>query len=216
VQKLFFRKQARIEQGFEKFLGCIQRCIEIFATAVLSYLEHGPGDSFERAVELVDRAESEADELRKEIEQVLFANELMPDSRGDMLNLLESCDKIANRVESVIRHICLRRVQIPGELNSSIREMLVPVQTSVETLLAAVRLLFSDPGSARPAIHDVERLESEVDRIQQDAVRALYRMDLELARKMQLETTIHDIASIADRAEEVSNLLQIVAIKRTL
>ena len=47
-------------------------------------------------------------------------------------------------------------------------------------------------------------------------MRALYRMDLELARKMQLETTIHDIASIADRAEEVSNLLQIVAIKRTL
>jgi len=216
VRKLFFRKQARIEQGFEKFLGCIQRCIEIFSTSVLSYLEHGPGESFERAVALVDRAESEADGLRKEIEQVLFANELMPDSRGDMLNLLESCDKIANRIESVIRTMCLRQVQIPDEIKSSIKEMLVPVQTSVETLLTAVRLLFSDPASARPAIHDVERLESECDRIQQDTVRAIYRMDLELAHKMQIEMTIHDIASIADRAEEVSNLLQIVAIKRTL
>lgn len=216
MRKLFFRKQARIERGFEEFLGCIQRCIEIFSTGMLSCLEHGPGESFERSAELVDRAESEADKLRKEIEQVLYANELLPDSRGDMLNLLESCDKIANRIESVIRNLCLRRVAVPDEIKGDLKEMLVPVQTAVETLLTAVRLLFTDPASARPAIHDVERLETECDRIQHDTVRTVYRMELDLAHKMQLEATIHDIGSIADRAEAVSNVLQIVAIKRTL
>lgn len=216
MPRFFFRKQARIEQGFESFLGCIQRSIELFSTGMLSYLEHGPGESFERCTALVDRAESEADKLRKQIEHELYANELLPDSRGDMLNLLESCDKIANRIESVIRSLCLRQVAIPDDLKGDIKEMLVPVQTSVETLLTAVRMLFTEPASVRPAIHDIERLETECDRIQHATIRTVYRSGLDLAHKMQLETTIHDIGSIADRAEAVSNVLQIVAIKRTL
>jgi predicted phosphate transport protein (TIGR00153 family) len=216
VRNLFLRKQAHIEQGFEAFLGCIQRCVEIFCTGMLSYLEHGPGESFDRASALVARAESEADTLRKDIERVLYKNELLPDSRGDLLNLLESCDKVANRIESVIRRVCLRQVQIPDEIKTHIKEMLVPVQTCVETLITAIRLLFPEPSRAKPAIDDVERLESECDKIQQATTRLIFRMDLDLARQLLLEQTINDIGSIADRAEDASHLLEIIAIKRAL
>jgi predicted phosphate transport protein (TIGR00153 family) len=217
LRNLFFRKQAHIEQGFEEFLGCIQRCVEIFSTHMLSYLEHGPGESFSRAADLVARAESEADDIRHEIERVLYKNELLPDSRGDLLRLLESCDKVANRIEAVINNLCLRRVEIPEPTDAKIKQMLIPVETAVITLLTAVRLLFSQPKNVKPAVADVERLESEADKIQHAGVREIYEMaDLDLAHKMQLERTLNDVGSIADRAEDAAHTLDIIAIKRTL
>ena len=216
VKGLFFRKQVRIEQGFEEFLGCLERCLEIFCTGFLSYLEHGPGESFNRAVELVERAESKADDLRREIERVLYKNELLPDSRGDMLTLLEWLDKVANRIEGAIRNVCIRRVEIPDSVAVRIKAMLVPLQTCVETLLTAVRLLFFEPGKVKAATDDVERLETECDTIQHMTVREIYAMDLELAEKIQLERLISEIGSIADRAEDVASILEIIAIKRTV
>lgn len=216
MKNIFFRKQVVIERGFEQFLGCIQRCLEVFVTGLLSYLEHGPGESFERATELVQRAESKADTLRKEIERVLYKNELLPDSRGDLLNLIEWLDKVANRLEAVIRNIYLRNVDIPDAIKPNIKDMLVPTQTCVETLLTAVRFLLSEPGKAKAAVDDVDRLESECDVIQHATIRTIYKMDVELAQKIQLERLISDIGSIADKAEDVGTVLEIIAIKRTL
>lgn len=216
VRHLFFRKQAHIEQGFEEFLGCIQRCVEIFCTGVLDYLEHGPGESFEKSTQLVQRAESKADTLRKEIERVLYKNELLPDSRGDLLNLLEWLDKVANRLESVIRNMYLRKVEVPPELKGNIKSMLVPMQTCVETLLTAVRLLFSEPSKSKPATDDVDRLETECDRLQHTTIKHIYEMQLDLAHKMQLERLVYDVSSVADRCEDAAMAVEIMAIKRSL
>jgi len=183
---------------------------------MLSYLEHGPAASFEKSRELIERAESQADFLRRDIERMLYEHELLPDSRGDLLNLLEECDRVANRIESVIRNVSMRRVEIPSELNRCVAEILVPSQSAVETLMAAVRLLFVEPAKVKPAVDDIDRLESECDQIQHTTIRSIYGMDLELARKMQLEALIKDLGSIADRAEGAAHALEIISIKRTL
>ncbi len=216
MRNFLFRKQARIEQGFEQFLGCIQRCIEIFDTAMLSYLEHGSGESFEKSRELVERAESSADEIRKDIERILYKHELLPDSRGDLLTLLELCDHVANRIESVIRGISMRQVKIPEVLHQPIKDMMVPSQSAVDTLMTAVRLLFVEPDKVRLAVDDVERLESECDQIQHATIRAIYKMDIDLAQQIQLERLINDLGTIADRAEDAAHSLEIIAIKRSL
>ncbi len=216
MRNFLFRKQARIEQGFEQFLGCIQRCIEIFDTAMLSYLEHGSGESFEKSRELVERAESSADEIRKDIERILYKHELLPDSRGDLLTLLELCDHVANRIESVIRGMSMRQVKIPEVLHQPIKDMMVPSQSAVDTLMTAVRLLFVEPDKVRLAVDDVERLESECDQIQHATIRAIYKMDIDLAQQIQLERLINDLGTIADRAEDAAHSLEIIAIKRSL
>jgi uncharacterized protein Yka (UPF0111/DUF47 family) len=41
-------------------------------------------------------------------------------------------------------------------------------------------------------------------------------MEVELAQKIQLERLVNDVGSIADRAEDVASVLEIIAIKRTL
>jgi predicted phosphate transport protein (TIGR00153 family) len=216
LRNFLFRKQAHIEQGFEQFLGCIQRCSEIFDTAMLSYLEHGSGESFEKSRELVERAESSADEIRKDIERILYKHELLPDSRGDLLNLLELCDHVANRIESVIRGVSMRQVDIPQVLHDRIKLMLVPSQSAVETLMTAVRLLFVEPDKVKLAVDDVERLESECDQIQHATIRAIYQMEIDLAQQIQLERLINDLGTIADRAEDAAHALEIMAIKRKL
>ncbi|MBW2458838.1 MAG: DUF47 family protein [Deltaproteobacteria bacterium] len=216
MRRFLFKKQARIEQEFEQFLGCIQRCNEIFDTAMLSYLEHGPGESFEKSRELIERGESHADQIRRDIERILYQYELLPDSRGDLLNLLELCDHVANRIESVIRNVSMRQIDIPDSIHPCVKEMMVPSGSAVDTLTTAVRLLFVEPAKVKPAVDDVERLESECDQVQHATIRSIYHLDIDLAHQIQLERLINDLGSIADRAEDAAHALEIIAIKRML
>ena len=216
MRRFFFRKQVEIGQGFENFIGCIQRSIDLFSAAMLDYLEHGGSESFDRSCHLIDRAESEADDLRLKIERNLYKNELLPDSRGDLLSLLEWCDKIPNRVEAVVNNILLRKIEIPVELKPCIKELLEPIQSSVETLLVAVRLLLKEPSKTKAVVDDVDRLESECDELEYRTIRNIYNLDIDLAHKIQLERLLTDIGSIADRCEDAAHRLEIIAIKRTL
>ena len=212
----FFKKQAKIESKFEGFLGCLQRCLEVFLPGMLSYLEHGRGESFEKSVELAHAAESEADDLRMDLERTLYKQELLPDSRGDLLKLLESCDKVANRIEDGMYSISMRKIELPEGLKGDFQDLLKPVEKSVLTLIKAVRVFFVEPCNVRQFVEEVDRHESECDQLQHRIIRKIHAMDIDLAWKMQVDGLVREIGSISDTAEAASRGLDIMAIKRTL
>ncbi len=212
----FFRKQAHLEAGFESFLGCIERCLEVFLPGMLSYLEHGLGESFEKSVSLAHAAESEADDIRTDLERTLYKEELLPDSRGDLLGLLEACDRVANKTEDVLFSISIRRIEPPGELREDFQALLGKVEASVRTLLKGMRVFFVHPSEVRPFVEEVDRHESECDHIQHEILRKVYALDWHLSRKMQIDDLVKEIGAISDAAEGASRRLDITAIKRNL
>ena len=213
---LFFKKQARIEAGFENFLGCLERSLAAFVTGMLSYLEHGLGSSFEKSVEMAHRAESEADDQRVELERTLFSKELLPDSRGDLLLLLEVADKIANRTEDVMFSIAIRQIETPPALAEDIKVLVEWVEQCGCAALTAIRMLFKDPRGVREIVEEVDRMESECDRKGHMIVRRIYSMEVDLAQKLLLDRLVGEISNIADAAEATASRLDIIAIRRAL
>ena len=64
------------------FFDKLSEAAVVYRLAVRVYLKEGMNEEFQRRLDNVNALESEADKLRREIEQQLYTNTLIPDSRG--------------------------------------------------------------------------------------------------------------------------------------
>ena len=110
---LFSPKSPKFYGMIDDYLVKVSECMEIFQKALLVYLEQGDCLLFQQLVEQIDEAESKADHLRRDMELTLYEKALIPESRGDLLGILESVDKIPNKAESVVFQLDTEGLQIP-------------------------------------------------------------------------------------------------------
>ena len=110
----FWKKQAKIEQMVEEYLAESSRCLAAFGKAFEEYFECGCSEAFAERVSQVQQCEWAADQKRREVEQEMFRQALIPHLRGDILSLLEALDEVPNECEEVTREIRLQGVLVPG------------------------------------------------------------------------------------------------------
>jgi uncharacterized protein Yka (UPF0111/DUF47 family) len=65
-------------------------------------------------------------------------------------------------------------------------------------------------------LHKVFFYEKEADRIGNNLIRLIFKMDIELSQKMHLRYFIRHTQRVTDRAEEVADRLTIYTIKRSI
>ena len=61
----------------------------------------------------VSHLEATNDSLRREIENQLYAQMIMPDMRSDILKLIEGCDKIINKYETDLILLSIEKTKNP-------------------------------------------------------------------------------------------------------
>ncbi len=89
-----FRGTRELANEIDTFLDKLSQSGLLFKRAVQIYLADGYGAEFEEKLQSVNRLESEADGLRRSIETQLYTQTLIPESRGDVLGLLENLDSV--------------------------------------------------------------------------------------------------------------------------
>lgn len=74
--------------------------------------------------------------------------------------------------------------------------------------------LFSNLRSVRLYVEEVSRQESEVDRYEKELLKDVFEnQNLDLARQYQLKTIIKELGSISNLAEDVGDVVLIIASK---
>lgn len=91
---MFWWKKIAIEERLDCYFEECDRCFQMFEKAIATLLEAGNGPAFESAVDRAHESESGADDLRREIELTLYGRALLPESRDDLLDLLENFDAL--------------------------------------------------------------------------------------------------------------------------
>jgi predicted phosphate transport protein (TIGR00153 family) len=214
---LFFgRKQRAVESLIERYLDRVDECIGSFAACLESMLG---GDPFEVVVEkarATHQAESRADDTRREICILLYGKALFPESRGDILGLLESTDKLANAADAVVRKIRHQHLSVPTQWAGDVRELVARSCTCSRELVKAVRMLFQDYHSAMHLADRVGELESRADDSEFALIEKIFCSDLTTGEKILLRDLVSNISDIADRAENAGDRVRIVAIKRKI
>ena len=97
-----FHRTRELEVKIDQFLDCLSESGLVFRAAIEAYINEGCSEAFSEKHHHVDRLEGDADNLRRDIETQLYTQTLIPESRGDVLGLLENLDHIINLMESVL------------------------------------------------------------------------------------------------------------------
>ncbi len=210
-----FRRTKELNAKITEFLNNISESSLLFSQACNTYMESGINDDFDILLGKVAVLEARNDQLRRTIEAQLYEHTLIPESRADVLELLEGTDKIVNLFESRLYQFSVEKIYIPDNLKPMYAELVESVIRAVEALIRSVRAFFTDPNDVSHHLHKVMFFEKQGDMTGTKLKRAIFDNENdELSHKIQLRMLCDDIDSIADIAEDIADSLSIFAIKR--
>ncbi len=112
-----FRRTRALESEIDAFLDKLSESGLLFKRAVQIYLDEGASADFDEQLQAVNRMESEADELRRSIVTQLYTQTLIPESRGDVLGLLENLDRLINLQEGTLWSFSIERRSLSASLS---------------------------------------------------------------------------------------------------
>ncbi|PIE01417.1 MAG: hypothetical protein CSA81_11920 [Acidobacteria bacterium] len=212
---LFFRKTKALERDIDQFLDQIVQGALAFVEGINSYLDNNE-TTFERHLKRLNKMEGQADKMRRRIETDLYVHTLIPDSRGDVLGLMESSDKVLNILSETLAQFSVESPDILPELQDNYKQLARLSCQSVEQMVLAIRAYFRDLPAVRDAVAKVLFYEKEADQTAEEIKRIVFKTDLPLSHKFHHRYFALHIESISDEAENVCDRLSIASIKRDL
>ena len=212
----FWKKQADVRQMIDEYLNTVDICMERFHDSMARFLVTGCTQEFDHEVEEVHKFESMADDLRRKIQMTLYGKALLPDSRGDLLVLLEFYDRIPGAAEEALFLTQVLCLAIPAEMLDDVHKLVDVNVEAYRRVRESMNTLFDNPNETLYQTRGVDAKESESDRLERTLIRKGFRSDMEVGEKMLFKELVQLIGRISDQAENTADRIGIVAIKRQI
>ena len=210
-----FSKTKALEAQTEEFCDKVSEGSLAFRIGLSAYFA-GDREAFTEKQQHVSEIESRADELRRDIQRRLYVETLLPESRGDVLELLENSDEILNACESAMWQFLIEKPDFNEEVSGELTKLVDTVVSSVDALVSALRAFFRGEPSISDHMHKVIFYETEADKINHHVLALVFEGESDLSYKNQVRHFVLHIDSIADIAEDVADRLAIFALKRAI
>ncbi|WP_245874112.1 DUF47 domain-containing protein [Alkalispirochaeta sphaeroplastigenens] len=214
---VFASRAKTLELEIEQFLGLVDQSAMLLEEAVKKYIQ-GDLELFEKQCSEIDRIERDADDLRRQIKHRLYAEMLIPDSRGDVLGLLENTDSICDVAKRVTTHFSIEKPEIYPFLKDDFLELTEICRKAVQELTLAERAFFRELYRVTEHLDKVHFWEHQADEVEDRLKRKAFESpDIkEFSKRVHMRFFAERISLLADEAEAVGERLAISAIKRTL
>lgn len=211
---LLFRKERQVEELIGQYLDNLRMAHENFLNAMNVYFDKGLCEDLDFLVEQTHKVESKADDIRNEIETIMYAKALIPESRGDILGLLEAIDQVPSLFERVLYMIQTQRLLTPDFLVLDIKELIRISIECCDLLIKQVEALFKKSQDIRSLESTIDSNESHCDHIERRIITKVFDSDLDPFQKLQLKEMVLQIGEISDQADRVSRRVYIISVKR--
>ena len=210
------KRKIGIEKEVDEFLDRVSEAGLLCKQGMDVYLK-GDMEVYATYLKSIRDTEHKGDALRRSLEKNLYEKTLIPESRGDVMELLEDMDALLDRYTGLIWQFEIERPDICVEFHDDFRELLSHSVESVEADVRSCRAFFKNINAVADHIHKVSFWEKESDKVSTRLQRAIFgRKDLRLSHKMHLRFFVKQVDRIADEAEDVADRLNIYVIKRML
>ena len=212
--KIFFKKQRQIEFLIYDYLDNLKMTEQYFSEALNTCFEKGICGDFDFLTKQTHKFESKADDIREEIKTLMYGKALIPESRGDIMGLLESIDEIPRILELILQMIKTQKLVIPDFIVLDIKELIEVSLESCDLLFKQASALFKKSEELRSLVSTIEHNESHCDHIERRIVSKIFDSDIDPFQKLQLKELIIHIGEISDQADRVSKRINIISMKR--
>lgn len=207
----------------------ITNVVKKFEDLIIVYFSERNLDRAKRIGRELSELETKADKGRRDFLRVLHEGAFLPAFRGDLAWLAERLDRVADTSEGAMRAILLReqlstalakaekKSKKVKEWRSRFVEMAKLTTQTVEVLQGSMEALETNIDVALRKASEVDKLEHEVDLIEQGLVNDMYELEklFDPLSIVQLSDVIRRFGNISDRAEDMSDSVAILAMTLT-
>ncbi|RAK08468.1 hypothetical protein C8C77_11231 [Halanaerobium saccharolyticum] len=215
---ILFGRSKELEIEITEYLDLVNQGALTFKRDLKRYIKKD-FELFEEALIDIKEIENNADEHQKDIKYKLYKYMLIPDSRADVLNIIEEIDTITDLAKEVIYEISIEKPVIPAQLESDFLELVENSAEAVDMLVKAVRSFFEEIAQVNDYVNKVHFFEHQADKNEERLKRRIFSeecQEVEIAYKLQLRYFIEEIAALSDQAEMVSEEVSVAAVKRRI
>jgi len=210
----FDNKERDIEVLMSEHIKFVMQAVSVLVELFDSYLKGE--DSYRELSKKIHDLEHEADKVRRKIELKMHEGAFLAMFREDFIRLSEAIDKIANKAEAVADCLTLERPEFPKEWHEDIMNLTKMSTVAFRPFLDIRDLLGNSLEKILEIASEIEEAEQKVDKIEWRLLERVFDSDLDLAHKLQLRDFVKRIAAISDLAEDASDVLEILVIKRRI
>jgi len=215
---MLFGRSKELEIKITEYLDLVNRGSLTFKRDLNRYIKKNFA-LFEESLNDIKEIENDADEHQKDIKYKLYKYMLIPESRADVLTIIEEIDTITDLAKEVIFEISIEQPIIPDELENDFLELVENSTEAVDMLVKAVRAFFEEISQVNDYVNKVHFFEHQADKNEERLKRKIFSdqfKKIDIAHKIQLRYFIEEIAALSDQAETVSEDVSVAAIKRRI
>jgi len=108
----------------------------------------------------------------------------------------------------------LQKLEFPKELNQNLERIVILSCEAIQLVYEAATRLLRRNGDIHKMADEIDAKETECDHAEQDTIEKIFSMDIEKADKILLKEFIIELGNLSDRAEDVSDRLTFLSVKR--
>lgn len=198
-------------------ISLVEKTLNAFYEVLKQYLkEETDIDELAGLMKLVHDLEGQADDVQDEATEVIMVSRLLPETKVELLRLVDRIDGVANKAESIIDHVFLfAHLKFPRDMRGQILDMMEVTLKQMKSAKEMVKLLFEDFRKAKEKVAEVDDHESYVDGVERKLISELRKWDVSIAEKYVYLNFIEKLADISDALEDVASLVeQIIAVRQ--
>ena len=201
--ELFDQHAARTTEGARAFMAMIQNYNDIPLR--------------EKYAAEIDTAERAADKVTAEVNRLLHRTFITPIDREQIHSLINSMDDICDLLQDSSEVMSLYNVTRIGEDVLRLGEISVRCCERVQHVVSLLpRLKEADVADAAlKTCEEIDRLESDADRVMRSAMSRLFRDDVEARELIKLKAIYEHLESISDRCEDVANVIEGIVLENS-
>jgi len=174
----------------------------------------GSFSELEAHAQRIDAAERAADKITHECISLLHRTFITPLDRDQIHQLITSRDDILDLIQDVAESVALydlRRITPEAKQLADICHM------SCERVKETVSLLtnFKRADAIMKNCEEIDRLESDADRVMRSALSKLFREENDLKQVIKLRVIYDLLESITDRCEDVANVVEGIVLENS-
>jgi len=161
----------------------------------------------------LNKAEEEADGVRREIMKELASGILPPMSKADMARLTERLDNVPDWCKQTGRIFeIVSGEEVPEDVKNVLLETTRIANKCVRSLAEVVQLLYTDHEAALDACNAVEILEHEMDNLYIETLGMIYESDLKPSTLLLVNELAASLEMIGDSCEDAADLIRVVVV----
>ena len=211
------RKNKQLIDQLEEFFTAIQSTLTKTLNALQYVIKNGIDNHFETMVEEISETERLADDTRKAIEHKMFSQSLLPETREDILEIIETMDNVPDTCERVVYMIADQQILLMSEISGEIVELARVGTECFKYTLDTVRDFLGKMRKTRELMQEVDNYEHIADKLERKMIKTIFsKKSLTPGEMLIHKELVKEIGNISNESKRATQRIIIASAKRTV